>query len=85
MDAKASRRILDLAKQQQEEEEGVNEDEKDTSAIAGPSRLPVEMEDAEDAELSEEEEYEEEEFGDEEYEEIVRVPACSQFGRLQLY
>lgn len=30
------------------------------------------MDDAEDAELSEEEEYEEEEFGDEEYEELVR-------------
>ena len=72
LDAKASRRILELAKQQQEEEAGVDEDVDDTSAIAGPSRLPA-MDTTEDVELSEEEEYEEEDFGDEEYEEIVRT------------
>lgn len=80
LDAKTSRRILDLAKEQQEEEEegdnGITGTDNQASSVAGPSRLPVAMQDDEE-ELSEDEEYEDENFGDEEYTELVsEIQAC---------
>jgi hypothetical protein len=73
LDAAQSRRILELAKAQQEEEAEQDQRGEDLEAtsFAGPSRLPTEMREVDEEEQSDEEIYEDEEFGDEEYEEIV--------------
>jgi len=79
IDAKSSSRILELAKQQQEEElnNGSSPSKSSADAIAGPSNAsflaagnPQGLAELEDDEENEEEYNDDEDFGDEEYEEI---------------